>query len=615
MVDARGEFERSWASVERKPDVEQREGNFHDQESLQRQVDVLNKKLEIYRSREASICNNLNTIRDEDEKKKKALQDLKQNNQILVKKVLKQEKEIGLMRGRLKENREKSINLSKEFFSLKQQKGFDDKSQKLREENCALRKELIQIRDEHVHKINPNRDGEGSGKVKPPRNLVGEKVGEKAGGMNGKSERMGMEGLKWQLWASQESDGEEVKGAKVKWTQASSAFGGTDFVNFQNEVEDVCQELQQKTSLIQKLRKDLRRRESEFSNSFSKSMVEANESLAKVKEETAETIATLQEQLKKKENVEKNNSELQSQIESLQSNQKSICNRYDVEKAVKNGQIHALEKTIQTQEQVIENIKEEMQELRNQKEKLSIDKTEEARDLKLQANALKARAEAFEKTVSELNATVERQKIDYLAQVQSLQLIIEEMEREGPLSRAIETLEKTEMMTEVRLRVGDLKAMNQRLREENLKLGFKIDAASLKLKKMDALEEESKEIKVEFARMKENLDLFQSPKFDDVQNENLMLREKLKFIATELRQDERNCLIEEANEWRKQSSDASATIPSSFSNLSDYCDKFAPEDGPPVRIDEASTAQGAGMIDDATIEDLSKLSIDNGKWL
>ena len=159
--------------------------------------------------------------------------------------------------------------------------------------------------------------------------------------------------------------------------------------------------------------------------------------------------------------------------------------------------------------------------------------------------------------------------------------------------------------------------MNQRLQEENLKLGFQIDASSLKLKTMGALEVESKELKTEFARMKEELDLFQSPKFDDVQNENIMLREKLKFIATELKLDERNCLIEEAKEWQKQSSDASTAASSSFSNLSDHCDKLAPEDGAPMPTDEASAAQDYD-VNDTAIKGLSspiKESIDNDKWL
>ncbi|KAL3943687.1 MAG: hypothetical protein SGBAC_002231 [Bacillariaceae sp.] len=619
MVDSRSVSERSWASVGRKPDVEQREGSspLYNQESLQRHVDVLNKKLEIYRSREAINCSELDKMRDEGEKKEKTYQDLKQSNQLLVKKVVEHEKEIGLMRERLKDNREQSINLSKKIFTIKQQKGFDDKSQKLREENSALKRELIQIRAKYFHIRDPTDDGENAGKSKAPSYRNEEKRRDEGELVIENARNMGLETLKWQLFASQENDDTDVdlNGCKVKWTQARSAKGGADFVSFQNEVEEVCQELQEKTSLIQKLRTDLRKREKEFSSSFNKSLIEANESLAKVKEETAETITMLQAQLLEKENIENFNAELKSQVESLQSEKKAIFNRFGEEEAVKDKQLHALEKTLQIQDEVTKNMKAEIQEVRNEKDKLSLDKTEETRDLQLQNSALKAEAQALEETVTEMNTTLERQNVDYLAQVQSLQLIIEELESEGPLVRAIEILEKTEVMTEVRLRVGDLKAMNQRLQEENLKLGFQMDATALKLKKMDALEEESKELKTEFARMKEQLDLLQSPMFNNVQNENIMLREKLKFIAKELRRDEINCLVEEAKEWKKQASDAS--VVTSFRNLSG---KSTPENGMPMPmpIDEASARQGCDMISDRTAKGLSdsnEESMDNDKWL
>jgi DNA repair exonuclease SbcCD ATPase subunit len=349
---------------------------------------------------------------------------------------------------------------------------------------------------------------------------------------------------------------------------------------------------------------DLRRRELEFSNSFSNS-------IAKVKEETADTIVRLQAQVEGKELIESSNAELRSRITSMQRDQESLVSRHDVEQVRKDEHIHALEKTIETQKQAIKNMNEKIHELRNQKEKLSDEKLEVAQDLQLQIGALRAKEETLDKTVIELTGIVESQKVDYLAQVQSLQLMIEELEREGPLSRAIEALEKTEIMADVRLRVGDLKARNQRLQQENLKLAFHMDATSLKLKKMETRKEDTKELKAEFARMKEELDLFQSPKFDDVQNENIMLRERLKFIDKELRQDERYCLVEEANEWYKQSSVGPKITSLSFSTLSGGCDNLIAED-------KKSTPQNCNTVKDVMVKESSKQnqgSIDEDKWL
>jgi hypothetical protein len=196
--------------------------------------------------------------------------------------------------------------------------------------------------------------------------------------------------------------------------------------------------------------------------------------------------------------------------------------------------------------------------------------------------------------VTRLNDLMERRRVDYLAQVESCQILIEELESDGPLAKMVQAMEKTEIITEIRMRVGNLKAMNQSLQEENLRLGFKLDGAAAKLKAFERQQKEYETMRKESISLTKQLKDLEFSFKHEIDEGNSRLRGKVNELEKKLRQKERDLLAEQVKEWQERATEASSTS-SSFCRRAKkekrraILDELDPEN--PVETVQAEKAQ------------------------
>jgi hypothetical protein len=564
------------------------------------QVTILTQQLQVYKQQQFALSKELASLQAKEDSKEASLHDIEQDNKMLINKVIAQEKEMSSLRERLQYQQEKATTLSKQLFSVKKEKGLDDKALKLREENQALKKQLIMVRAQLKSKGEEHKSDDFS-EMSQDHTINGgleEELLQEFQEDNNKSKKLGMEGLRWQLWASQDHDDddddkEDPKASKMKWTQARSA-GDPDFVSFQNEIEQVCQEIQDKTSIIQQLRRHIRQKETKFTETFGKHIVRANESLAQVKEDAAVEIEVLQKQLAEKSKLKLENSEQLKTIEALKTERTNTVKLFQAEQVGKNHHIHALEQTIHSQDRIIDNMTKEMSELEMCMTVLSERRRCEVEDLQLEMIAIETKANESEQMVTRLNDLMERRRVDYLAQVESCQILIEELESDGPLAKMVQAMEKTEIITEIRMRVGNLKAMNQSLQEENLRLGFKLDGAAAKLKAFERQQKEYETMRKESISLTKQLKDLEFSFKHEIDEGNSRLRGKVNELEKKLRQKERDLLAEQVKEWQERATEASSTS-SSFCRRAKkekrraILDELDPEN--PVETVQAEKAQ------------------------
>ncbi len=177
--------------------------------------------------------------------------------------------------------------------------------------------------------------------------------------------------------------------------------------------------------------------------------------------------------------------EMARKLRSLQENNESLREQFDIELHAKNQQIYALEHTLHAQEQIVESMRAEMDQLQSGMERATEKRRGEIEDLQQELMQLEGRALKQEREITTLKMQLEEGKLEHKAEVVRLKESLASMEKESPLTKTMAALQNDDRMLEVRERLEQLKARNTTLQEENLKLGGRLERKVIEIKSLE----------------------------------------------------------------------------------------------------------------------------------
>jgi chromosome segregation ATPase len=185
------------------------------------------------------------------------------------------------------------------------------------------------------------------------------------------------------------------------------------------------------------------------------------------------------------------------QLKSMQSDNDTLREQFDVELHAKNQQIYALEHTLHAQEQIVQNMRAEMDQLQSGMEHATEKRRGEVEDLQQELMQLEGRALKQEREITAMKMQQEEMKLEHKAEVVRLKEALANMEKEGPLAKTMASLQNDDRMLQVRERLEQLKARNTALQEENLKLGGRLERKVIEIKSLEFEKSRAEELEHE----------------------------------------------------------------------------------------------------------------------
>ena len=235
---------------------------------LKERLFVSKQELNISRSnlleRDEAIENLVNRSLEAEESKKTTMHDIERENAMLLQTIQKQDRSMIELNKELQRFQEKSINLKKELFEVKKEKGLDEKSTKLKADNQALKKEVMRLKAELPKNGHNVAFPASYGESQVIHELQEEMEELRADHARRKGEVMD---LRRQLVKAQE-DGVNNEELRVELEQTLKELKEYKQSVKSHDIAQANEELEVKSSLIQRLREDLRKKESEFSKNL-----------------------------------------------------------------------------------------------------------------------------------------------------------------------------------------------------------------------------------------------------------------------------------------------------------------------------------------------------------
>ena len=253
--------------------------------------------------------------------------------------------------------------------------------------------------------------------------------------------------------------------------------------------EDLVKKMMNMTTEVDQHSLDEMRKELDKARSTEKSIVESYErqlsALAIDRDVTVESL--LQDLAEARGRGEEGMSEMANQLNTLQSENSGLRGQFEVELQAKNQQIYALEHTLHAQEQILENMRAEMDQLQTSMEYATERKRGEVDDLQQEIMQIEGRAMKQEREINAIKVQFNEKKLEHKAEVARLKEVIATLEKDSsPLVKTVAELQNDDRMLAVRERLEQLKKTNTGLQEENLKLGGRLERATIEIKSFEA---------------------------------------------------------------------------------------------------------------------------------
>lgn len=165
-------------------------------------------------------------------------------------------------------------------------------------------------------------------------------------------------------------------------------------------------------------------------------------------------------------------------LEELTNENFGLGQQFETELEGKNQQIYTLEKTIHSQKQLVHNLRKQMDQFQEGMKQASDIRRGESEDLQQEFIQMQYKTKTQEREIMNLKMHMEENSREYKEQVRKLKGMLNQ---ESTISRTMADLEQDDRMLEVRERLEKLKTQNTSLQEENIKLGGRLERASIEI--------------------------------------------------------------------------------------------------------------------------------------
>ena len=164
----------------------------------------------------------------------------------------------------------------------------------------------------------------------------------------------------------------------------------------------------------------------------------------------------------------------------------------------KEQRIHVLEHTLCAQEKTVESLQSELDQFQLSMRDVTEQHRRDLEELQKDLIESKSRAMNQDREYTSLKLKLDECKMEYEKEIESLK-------QDSPLSKAMRDLEDTNMMLDVKQRLEQLKVVNIDLKEENIKLGAKLERALINIQGLEAENEIATEMEKEYTNVRKQL--------------------------------------------------------------------------------------------------------------
>jgi len=185
-----------------------------------------------------------------------------------------------------------------------------------------------------------------------------------------------------------------------------------------------------------------------------------------------------------------------SKMRELNSDLESHCNADAMR--TKEQRINVLEHTLYAQEKTVESLRSELHQVQVSMRDVTEQRRRDLEELQKELIESKSRAMNQDREYTCLKLKLDECKMEYEKE-------IERLKQESPLSKAMSDLEDTNIMLDVKQRLEQLKVVNIELKEENIKLGAKLERALINIQGLEAENDIASEMEKEYANVRKQL--------------------------------------------------------------------------------------------------------------
>jgi chromosome segregation ATPase len=288
--------------------------------------------------------------------------------------------------------------------------------------------------------------------------------------------------LRTELWEAKEASG-VANDLRIELAQAQYAF-------------DECKRKQDfDAETVEQLRKELESTKSQLADAedleAKLDMVKTDrtsteitllESFERRTKEKDAVISTLKSDLElARGRTSEDFSHMSNKLAELDSENSGLQEQFGVELHAKNQQIYALEQTLHAQEQIVNNMRVEMDQLQRGMVFATERRRGDFEELQDEVYHMEEQAMKQEREIVNLRMKLEDAKLAHRAEVSQLTDLVRRKEQEAPIVKTVMELENEDRMLEVRERLESLKIHNTKLQEANIKLGGRLERASIEI--------------------------------------------------------------------------------------------------------------------------------------
>jgi chromosome segregation ATPase len=312
--------------------------------------------------------------------------------------------------------------------------------------------------------------------------------------------------LRTELWEAKEATG-VANDLRIELAQAQYAF---DEYKRKQEfdvetVEQLKKELESTKSQLADA-EDLEARLELVKTDRTSTEITLLESFERRTKEKDAVISTLKSDLElARGRTSEDFSHMANKLAELDSENSGLQEQFGVELHAKNQQIYALEQTLHAQEQIVNNMRVEMDQLQRGMVFATDRRRGDFEELQDEVYHMEEQAIKQEREIVNLRMKLEDAKLAHRAEVSQLTDLVRRKEQEAPIAKTVMELENEDRMLEVRERLESLNKHNTRLEEKNIKLGGRLERASIEIQSFASERQQVTEIEQDNRQLRNQL--------------------------------------------------------------------------------------------------------------
>lgn len=229
------------------------------------------------------------------------------------------------------------------------------------------------------------------------------------------------------------------------------------------------------------------------------------ESFERRTKEKDAVIATLRSDLELAKGRTTDDYSHKNMLATLENENRGLQEQFGVELHAKNQQIYALEQTLHAQEQIVNNMRLEMDQLQRGMVFATERRRGDFEELQDELYHMEQQAMKQEREIANLQMKLEESKLSHRAEVSKFVDLIKKKEQETPIAKSVKDLENDDRLLETRERLESLKKHSTRLQEENLKLGGRLERASIEIQSFAKERQQVNEIEQDNRNLRKQL--------------------------------------------------------------------------------------------------------------